>query len=155
MSLLTNPDDWMSTQGSGIVGSTANINHSLGLDNASKALQGQAFLRATQFRNDAAKEMAENRMPPSAGVQQQSPGWMGLANTALRGGMSIFNAIQAGSPGTGNFDTSGPMWTGAQQEFNDFYNAGSGISDAASSAGFGVGLASGADFGGAWDGSIW
>ena len=160
MSLLTNPNDWMSTQGTGIVGSTSAINHSLGLDNASKALQGQAYLRATQFRNEAAKEMAENKMPPSAGVQQQ-PGWMGLANTALNGGVSIFKALQAGAPGTGNFDVSGPMWTGAQQQFNDFAAGAGAFGDFGSSVGFGTDLSgfggfgadvatSGIDFGSIW-----
>ena len=158
--LLSDPDDWMSTQGSGIIGSTPSINHSLGLQGASKALQSQAYLRATQFRNDAAKEMAENKMP--APVQQQQPGWMGLANTAVRGLPSILGAIRAGNPGSNNYDFSSPMWTGAQQDFSDFYNSGAGVADAFSFGGgtdlggFGADVAtSGIDFSGAWDGSIW
>jgi hypothetical protein len=152
-SLLTDFNQLSSDQGSGIMGSMSGINHSLESGFASKGVQATALARANQWQNEAALEMAKNKVPPSAGMQ--SSGWQGAVSAGLQGVGGIVKALQAGAPGTGNFDVSGPIWTSTQQEFTDFYNSGSGIADAASSAGFGVDLASGADFSGAWDGSLW
>ena len=154
-SLLTDFNQLSSDQGSGILGSMSGINHSLESGAASKGIQATALAKANQWQNEAAMEMAKNKVPASAGTQ--SP-WMGAANTALNGVGGIIKSLAAGSPGTGNFDVSSPMWTGVQQEFNDFAAGAGAFGDFGSSVGFGADLSgfgadvatSGIDFGSVW-----
>ena len=153
-SLLTDFNSLSSDQGTGVIGSMSNINHSLETDFANKGAQSFALAKANQWQNEAAMEMAKNKIPPSAGAQS---GWQQIANTGLNTVNSIVKSLQAGAPGTQSYDTTGPMWTGAQQQFTDFFqdSGGFSVADPAIPSGFGVDLSSGADFGGAWDGSIW
>ena len=149
--LLTDPDDWMSSNGGAVLGATANINHSLGFSAAQAGSAAIAKSRAQQYQNDAYKEMAKNKMPPSAGAQQ-SP-WLGVAQQGLGLASQIF---KAGAPGTNAVDTTGPMWSDSQNAFNDYFKA----DQAASSFGsfpmgasntFGVDVStSGIDFGSIW-----
>ena len=116
MSLLTDPSSIFSDQGGAVLGGMTGLNHTHDTFMAGLGNRVMALGRANQWQNDARKEMAKNKVPPSAAPNPMN----GLISAGAQAFKGILGAGAPGSNANSGYDVGNELWQGFGQEFGSF-----------------------------------